>query len=155
MGTTLLNDNLDLLEREQLTKEFIEEYNLEKSASNVIEYFRKYRRLKYKVMFGPQLRTTTKYKLVWVDESHTNNNDSLDSYVEANNEYLEMSKKLKFINDTSLSADESMFMVCHLIEGYSLYKTKDIICCSQCGLEAISNSAYLKLAMGLNIEVLK
>ena len=155
MNTMILDNNLDLLQTELLPKKFMEEYDIEKSISNVKDFFKKYRRLKYKVMFGPQLRITTQYKLVWVDESHRNDSESLDNFIEVNEEYIKISKQLEYINKTSLSEEESIFMICYLLKEYSYYRTREIIGCAQATIDNISRSCFLKLAMGLNIEVLK
>ena len=67
MSSTLTNE-IEYLEKSMLSKKDLEDYDLERTYYMVIKFLKNYKRLKCKSFNAPQIKVTTKYKYIFVDE---------------------------------------------------------------------------------------
>lgn len=148
--------NEEYLENELLSKRDLEDYDLDRTYYNVCKLIKKYKKLKYKSYNEPQIKVTTKYKFIFVDESTTNNNryTKLDEFIDNKTEYYQLSKQLTLVTDL-MTEEEKVYFTISIYNGKSETTAFKEIGCSNKGLIPIKNSCLVKVACAFNIEIYK
>lgn len=146
----------EFLENELLTKNDVVDYDIDRSFYMITKFMAKYKRLRYKSFNEPQIKVTTKYKYIFVDESNLGNNQytKLDDYIDSKSEYMEISQKIILITDMMTEEEKAYFTIA-LYNGKSDTTAYKEIGCSNRGLVPIKNSCIVKFACAFNIEIYK
>ena len=144
------------LENELLTSNDVQEYDIERSQYMISKFMANYKKLKYKSFKEPQMRITTKYKFIFVDESNMSNNQytKLDEYIDSKSEYIELSQKIIIITDMMTEEEKAYFTIA-LYNGKSDTTAYKEIGCSNRGLIPIKNSCIVKFACAFGLEIYK
>ena len=146
----------NFIENELLTKNDVCCYDIERSHFMITKFMSKYKRLKFKSFKEPQIKVTTKYKYIFVDESAmgTNQYTNLDNYIDSKSEYIDLSKKIILITDMMTEEEKAYFTIA-LFNGKSDTTAYKEIGCSNRGLIPIKASCIVKFACAFNIEIYK
>lgn len=153
MNNTLVNDT-EYLDISILSKKDLEDYDLERTYYMVIKLMKHYKRLKCKSFYAPQIKVTTKYKYIFVDEPTRSINEytKFDEYLDNKTEYMEMSEKITLVTEL-LTEEEKIYFTNCLYKSYKEYQVYQEIGCSNKGLIPIKKSCIVKFACAFDIEV--
>lgn len=147
-------DSEEFLENELLSKNDLQDYDLERTTFMVSKFMKNYKRLKYKSYGDPQIKITTHYKYIFVDEPTISNNQytKLDQLIDNKTEYYRLSNQLILLTNL-LTLEEKVYLTICLYNGKSETTAFKEIGCSNKGLIPIKNSCIVKFACAFNIEV--
>ena len=153
MNNALLEEN-DFLEISLLSRKDLEDYDLNRTYYMVLKFLKNYKRLKCKSFNEPQIKVTTRYKYIFVDESSHSNNEytKLDQYIDNKTEYLTLSQKIALVTELMTDEERVYFTLC-LYKGKKEYTASQEIGCSYKGLLPIKKSCIVKFACAFDIEV--
>ena len=153
MNNTLVTEN-EFIENSMLSKKDLEDYDLERTFYMVIKFMKKYKRLKCKNYNEPQIKITTRYKYIFVDESCHSINEytKLDEFIDNKTEYKVLSEKIALVTDLMSEEEKVYFTIC-LFNGKKEYTAFQEIGCSNKGLKPIKSSCIVKFACAFDIEV--
>lgn len=153
MNSTLINEN-EFLENSILSKKDLEDYDLERTFYMVIKFMKHYKRLKCKSFNAPQIKVTTKYKYIFVDEPTRSPNEytKFDEYLDSKTEYMALSEKITLVTDLMSEEEKVYFTIC-LFNGKKEYNAFQEIGCSNKGLIPIKCSCIVKFACAFDFEV--
>ena len=153
MSSTLTNE-IEYLENSMLSKKDLEDYDLERTYYMVIKFLKNYKRLKCKSFNAPQIKVTTKYKYIFVDEPTRNPNEytKFDEYLDNKTEYMILSEKITLVTELMTEEEVIYFTNC-LYKGNKEYQAYQEIGCSKKGLIPIKSSCIVKFACAFNSEV--
>lgn len=156
MNQDLLISSEEFLENELLSKRDLEDYDLDRTFYMVCNFIKRYKRLKCKSYNEPQIKVTTKYKFIFVDESHSNPNQytQLDKLIDDKTEYYKISNQLTSVTEL-FTEEEKVYFTISLYNGRSETTAFKEIGCSNKGLIPIKNSCIVKFACAFDIEVYK
>lgn len=156
MNQDLLNCNEEFLENELLSKRDLQDYDLERTFYMVCKFIKRYKRLKCKSFNEPQIKVTTRYKFIFVDESFASPNryTQLDKFIDVKTEYYKLSKQITLVTDL-LTEEEKVYFTISLYNGRAESTAFKEIGCSNKGLIPIKNSCIVKFACAFDIEVYK
>lgn len=146
--------NEEYLENELLSKFDLECFDLERTRYRVLKFISKYRLLKLKCFNMVQIKITSNYKYIYVDESHNDCYTELDRYVDEKMEYQRISQQLTQLTEM-LTDEERVYFTISLLNGKSEKESYNKIGCSNFGLIPIKNSCLVKFACAFNVEVYK
>ena len=153
MNNTLVNDN-EILENSLLGKKDLEDYDLERTFYMVIKHMKHYKRLKCKSYNAPQIKVTTKFKYIFVDEPTRSINEytKFDEFLDNKTEYMAMSEKITLVTELMTEEEKIYYTYC-LYNSYKEYQVYQEIGCSNKGLIPIKKSCIVKFACAFDIEV--
>jgi len=153
MNNTLLEEN-EFLEKSLLSKKDLEDYDLERTYYMVIKFLKNYKRLKCKSFDAPQIKVTTKYKYIFVDEPTRSINEytKFDEYLDNKTEYMVLSEKITLVTELMTEEEKIYFTNC-LYKSNKEYHAYQEIGCSSKGLIPIKKSCIVKFACAFDIEV--
>lgn len=156
MKQDLLGGCEEFLENGLLSKRDLEDYDLERTFYVVCNFIKRYKRLKYKSYSEPQIKVTTKYKFIFVDEPHANPNQytKLDKFIDDKTEYYRISNQITSVTEL-FTEEEKVYFTISLYNGRSETTAFKEIGCSNKGLIPIKNSCIVKFACAFDIEVYK
>lgn len=156
MSENLLSSNEEFLENEILSKNDLQDYDLERTFYKVCKFIRYYKKLKCKSFNEPQIKITTRYKFIFVDESFPNNNQytKLDKFIDDKTEYYKFSQQITKITEL-MTEEEKVYFAISLYNGKAESSSYKEIGCSNKGLIPIKNSCIVKIACAFDIEVYK
>lgn len=150
----MVSETEEYLERGLLSKKDLLDYDLDRTYYMVCKFIRNYKRLKCKCYNEPQIKVTTRYKYIFVDESPINNNKytQLDEFIDNKTEYKRISKQLTLVTELLTEEEKVYFTIC-LFYGKAESTAFKEIGCSNKGLIPIKNSCIVKIACAFDIEV--
>ena len=153
MNSTLENET-NFIENSLLCKKDLEDYDLERTYYMVIKFMKHYKRLKCKSFNAPQIKVTTKYKYIFVDEPTRSANEytKFDEYLDNKTEYMALSEKITLVTELMTEEEKIYFTYC-LYNSYKEYQVYQEIGCSSNGLFPIKKSCVVKFACAFDIEV--
>ena len=153
MNNTLTNE-IEFLENSMLSKKDLEDYDLERTYYMIIKFLKNYKRLKCKSFNAPQIKVTTKYKYIFVDEPNRSPNEytKFDEYLDNKTEYMILSEKITLVTELMTEEEVIYFTNC-LYKGNKEYQAYQEIGCSKKGLIPIKSSCIVKFACAFDIEV--
>lgn len=147
-------ENENYIENALLTKNDICDFDIDRSQYMITKFMAHYKTLKFKSFNEPQMKITTKYKFIFVDESKmgTNQYTKFDEFMDNKSEYMQISQKIVLITEM-MTEEEKAYFTISLLNGKSDTTAFKEIGCSNKGLIPIKNSCIVKFACAFNLEI--
>ena len=147
-------ENESYIDNSLLTKNDICDFDIERSHYMIDKFMAHYKKLKYKSLNEPQIKITTKFKYIFVDETNMGANQytKYDEYIDNKSEYIQVSEKIVLITEM-MTEEEKAYFTISLLNGKSDTTAFKEIGCSNKGLIPIKNSCIVKFACAFNLEI--